>query len=500
MNVLQKHFSDIYELVDFVKKNYKYGEYIFRGQPQPWILKSSLYRISDYNTLQIEDEKTVRFCNWVLNNNYLKPLHEPNEQLFAIAQHHGFKTDLIDFTFDIEVAAFFATNDLDEKGNNNIDISQKGVIWAINIDEFSRYINYFAKDNLLKNYNIKGLWRLENQKGLFVWDKGGCFSDIVGDGNDSDCTFAHIKDKPYLTDKINKNYIYPKPNDLEREIERFTYYNNIVESEKFFEALKSRPNAEFYKIESPISEDLDIVATDNYDWKHHEWSTVNQISYENIDYSKNVQEIVISSMNVDELLISFLEVSQHATSLQDGEKIIPNIEIKLNDNSIFIDNIKELEGLVLNAIFTMIQYPYKAIDIATTLTFLTRYYYEKNKPENINKSDKQIARLVYDSDIVFEMEAGDTLSVATRFYVSNEVFENIESMTRLRENVNSKYSDINLLSNFEIFTLITKPEKLFSFEHAIKLWSKYIFPYQFIFRKEGYRIYAPVNISAIGLP
>lgn len=498
MNVNQMHFSDIYELVDFVKKNYEYGKYIFRGQPQPWELKSSLYRISDYNTQQIEDKKTVRFGNWVLNNPYLKPIHEPNEQLFAIAQHHGFKTDLIDFTLDIEVAAFFATNDPDKEGNSDIDISTKGVIWAISIDEFSKYIDRFAKDNLLKNYSIKGLWRLENQKGLFVWDKGGCFSSIVGD--DADFTFTHIKDKPYLTDRISKDYIYPEPNDLEREIQRFKYYNNIVESQKFFETFKRRPNARSYTIEAPDIEGLDLIATDKYDWKHPEWLSINQISYENIVFNENVHEVLINSIGVDELLLSFLKVSQYATSLQSGEKVIPTIKIELKDKSIYINNIKELEELISNAIFTMIQYPYKASDIATALTFLTKYYYEKNKPENINISNKQIARLVYDADIVLELEAGDTLSVCTRFYVIKDFFKNIESMTRLRDSVNSKYSDINLSSNLEVFTLVTKPEKLFSFDKAIELWSKYVFPYQFIFRKEGYCIYAPVNISAIGLP
>lgn len=78
------------------------------------------------------------------------------------------------------------------------------------------------------------------------------------------------------------------------------------------------------------------------------------------------------------------------------------------------------------------QYPYKASDIATALTFLTKYYYEKNKPENINMSDKQIARLVYDAYIVLKLESGDTFSVCTKFYVINDFFENIESMTILR--------------------------------------------------------------------
>lgn len=89
---------------------------LFRGEPQIYdTCKSSLYRIHDRDDRIVALTKSYEFMEFInelpevklyLNNNFW---YEP----WALAQHYGFATPMIDLTNEIAVAAFFATHKYD---------------------------------------------------------------------------------------------------------------------------------------------------------------------------------------------------------------------------------------------------------------------------------------------------------------------------------------------------------------------------------------------------
>lgn len=157
--------------------------WIFRGQiNSEWDLIPSLYRPPiDATILKMRQEYTDTFIGSLKKESQQFGLkHLSDLEYLAIAQHYGFYTSLLDFTWNAEVAAYFAT-DGDQP-------SKVGVIWAFNYKEYHEMRNPFAalglsleeSDAALKNggmeplpdlkivelYNIP---RIYEQEGLFVY-------------------------------------------------------------------------------------------------------------------------------------------------------------------------------------------------------------------------------------------------------------------------------------------------------------------------------------------
>jgi hypothetical protein len=103
-------FDDIREAVAFIEEHFSFAGNIFRGQTRNWPIKSSGWRIPE-GERDKRWKATLDFMKWILNNDYLKPFHTPQEKLRAIAQHYSYEysltTDLIDFTYDYRIACFF---------------------------------------------------------------------------------------------------------------------------------------------------------------------------------------------------------------------------------------------------------------------------------------------------------------------------------------------------------------------------------------------------------
>ena len=71
-----------------------------------------------------------------IKNRYVTSDWPPKKhiEIFAIAQHHGLPSRLLDFTHDAYTAAFFSAIDCMEKQ----DIDGNIAIWAFNIGEYYR--------------------------------------------------------------------------------------------------------------------------------------------------------------------------------------------------------------------------------------------------------------------------------------------------------------------------------------------------------------------------
>ncbi|MEJ5262384.1 MAG: FRG domain-containing protein [Ignavibacterium sp.] len=136
------------EIKTISRNNY---HFIFRGHTQrDWKLKPTLERaadkfLMDYTNLFSHEYLVFRAFKSVAHN-YL--IHVPEERNFiewmAILQHYGAPTRLLDFTYSIYIAAFFAFEQA-------IDDS---AIWALNI--------YKINEFLLNKLESDRKWRMRN--------------------------------------------------------------------------------------------------------------------------------------------------------------------------------------------------------------------------------------------------------------------------------------------------------------------------------------------------
>lgn len=104
------------------------GDWVFRGQREAsWALTSSLERATSRIPLQMAEQVVYRQFKRNMHN-YLGSHEIPADlvECFALMQHHGAPTRLLDFTHSPYVAAFFAIEDA-------IDDGGSCAVWAIDV-------------------------------------------------------------------------------------------------------------------------------------------------------------------------------------------------------------------------------------------------------------------------------------------------------------------------------------------------------------------------------
>lgn len=140
-------------------------DYFWRGQKDEYPLLSSFDRVFSKNNNRAETLKRIfnnLKCRLKDLNSNIDSL-SPNE-IWAIGQHYGLKTPLLDWTESPYVAAYFAFYKKSEKQNNR-------VIYALNralkllIKGNDRFIEFDLPNN---NFDPRQNQRLINQEGKFT--------------------------------------------------------------------------------------------------------------------------------------------------------------------------------------------------------------------------------------------------------------------------------------------------------------------------------------------
>jgi hypothetical protein len=145
----------------------------FRGQVRDWPPVCSLYRLTrdpDPNVTLLAKQRRVSFVEWMVDAPELESLKSENfvNQADAIAQHYGIPTPFIDFTTDPGVAGFFAadTKNPPTEGLSCIyclDTKDLMAMWEeINDERPGAHME-------LVEINVHNLWRLQAQKGIFLY-------------------------------------------------------------------------------------------------------------------------------------------------------------------------------------------------------------------------------------------------------------------------------------------------------------------------------------------
>jgi hypothetical protein len=91
------------------------SKYLFRGQKEPWRLRTSFHRKGRYRISEFtgKDVKQLHKRLSAITSHYFDlNIPDQNGSFFNLLQHHGYPTPLLDWSYSPYVAAFFAFRDL----------------------------------------------------------------------------------------------------------------------------------------------------------------------------------------------------------------------------------------------------------------------------------------------------------------------------------------------------------------------------------------------------
>ncbi len=155
------------EFHSVVKKFDNNTDYIWRGQKDDKLLQSSFdrhlpkdsNRQTELNKIYKTLEKRLKDLPNACNYEY--------DEIWAIGQHYGLRTPLLDWTESPYFAAYFASYEKKEKQNNNrvVYALNKSLRLLIREKEKDRFVKFDLPDS---NFDDKQNKRLVNQKGKFT--------------------------------------------------------------------------------------------------------------------------------------------------------------------------------------------------------------------------------------------------------------------------------------------------------------------------------------------
>ncbi len=165
------HISNLYE--ETLKSS---GQWIFRGQRNAtWGLRSSLerqidtFRIAQAETLDLEQGLLRRFqrqCHHYFGD---APKRKDYLEWFALMQHYGAPTRLLDWTYSFFAALFFALDNLVDDDRNKDSYSC--AVWALNTEwikqPFESVLSSYP-DVLSEWKNDEGILRPITYRNIFL--------------------------------------------------------------------------------------------------------------------------------------------------------------------------------------------------------------------------------------------------------------------------------------------------------------------------------------------
>jgi hypothetical protein len=172
-----QYVNDVYEAVEIAKQFQSAGIFnLFRGQIRNFPVSPSIFRRGIDRQLEID--KLNKFYQWANEIEELKSLHNSEDAILAVAQHHGFKTNFLDFTRNPEIAGFFSCDvkngELPQVTNEEEELS---CIICVNrellIKSWERENSlFYAREqrHLVRIVDIKisNHFRLQTQEGVFL--------------------------------------------------------------------------------------------------------------------------------------------------------------------------------------------------------------------------------------------------------------------------------------------------------------------------------------------
>lgn len=500
-DIVVNSLEEAIKLAEDYKKSGKYNW--FRGQIGLWPLISSGNRLNDIERNEAE-KKLKRFDNWA-NANGLFSGYDSSE---AIAQHYGLKTMFIDFTTDPKIAAYFASDGINYKDY------QYSCIYCLNTEDFEdslKDIKKFFPDlpdyPRLLDIEVDNLWRLETQKGKFLYQPCINFDwfysmhRIVFKVKNNDIKFfdksyIYPESKSVLEERLDSFFLMEQNNENSRNTKEFVEKSKENGMTIFeFEASEELYVKEFIKHEEMLL---------NYKWSDKDlkpWKNRTIEKYKEIYTTEKILFEIESFKNTEQNKeIVFKQVFKLLTSNKDIRKKAIKFSIVDNEKNIeLMQKFEKYSNLIWNG---MRKLPYENDEIAKVMSDLVQIL--DISISEYEKSDKNFLKIGF-SDI--------TGSGNIAFVNEKNLYEAMRD--DLQEFIIEKTEDVR-----SIIYHIRSPQLLYKFEVLKKLFVESIIIAQVLYgskidvcydvdcnykqncnhSKKDFVIFSPTEVNVLGLP
>ena len=485
--------NDVNEAVKLAQELKEKGEYNwFRGQRENKPLISSYMRLNETQRKE-EDEKFKRYYNWLLTTPGLEDLARCADDLIAVAQHYGLKTNFIDFTTNPAVAGYFASQKLEIT-------KEPSCILCLNtydlINFWKAIPSKYPPPELL-TLKVPNLWRLEAQVGVFLF----CPYDNIELFYSFDrILFPPIKSLSYPT----RDDIMPKrKSPLEVLLEQYFQTEVLITGTRKARELFSHGRSRILSVNYFEKINYDIISEDIQ--RHSSWNTLMlkpwlEVTKESFTSAQEIDTIVLNidiDLNPQELtrvitreMLRVLNSNKKnlRPPLSFAFHIINANALGYNENGPWPPLNKLWDGLRL--------LPYEDREIAVGMANIATLDVLSSKiPGNDPSVWVQIIK-DYFGDIL-EVEFGSEDGSYSRSYSVKE-----DLINAFRSDISQyiRNNDVEFLETPEYLLLaIRAPELLFDFRKLANLFATQLAPIQVLIRKHAI-FFSPARLSAFGLP
>ncbi len=518
--------KNVNEAVDLATTYKKQGRYVFfRGQVNAsWKVVSSLARRQHSEMDDDYYKRIMRFFEFCKMTPELSHLmnSEHADETFSIMQHYGIPTHYIDFTRDPGIAAFFATDgeNIAQGQYSSIICLKQEVIDSINLIFREKYKvkNPDIPDKFLLEIDVTHLWRLQAQKGVFLFMPDPNFEE----------TYALDRIVfPYSgpVQSPSRDDIYPlRRSPLEILLDH--YFDNERKlirgkqvKEWFSELQKKNPDSTFYLESkdtlSSMKDNLKNEAKSCSSWMNPNIKKWHQSENTNWGELQTNIKFEISSEIFDQLpLIAKTQMKNQFLEQLQSERIPRNqlIGFEFSGNkSVVSDETANYLFKCLRKIWDGMRYlPFTDEEISSVLSSLTLIFINAHQfgidAFVINPAQvKELYGSLLTEDY-FQIElAGVTRGASSRALISRisiahafrqDLFNIV--LDKHRKSVQFRYENAEL-----ILKLIPDPKWLYEFDQLRKLFVEEIIPTQVFLRSnrdDNPLFFSPVHVSVIGRP